>query len=93
MKGQCFGWKVIKTIVDGAQKPGFYNIKWDAKDNSGKKVSPGVYFYELDAGDFKSTKKLILLQTKHRRGLLLSESLSLAPHLAGKLILGDSAAK
>ena len=55
------GGRVIKTIVDGAQKPGFYNIKWDATDSSGKKVSQGVYFYELDAGDFKSTKKLILL--------------------------------
>jgi hypothetical protein len=52
--------RLVKAIVDREQSPGLYKTEWDARDDSGKKVSVGVYFCKLDAGVFKSTKKLVL---------------------------------
>jgi hypothetical protein len=41
---------------------GQYNFTWSGKDNEGKKVSSGIYFYIMEAGTFVKTKKMILLK-------------------------------
>ena len=35
---------------------------WDGRNEKGKKVSAGCYFYTLEAADFKDTKKLVLIR-------------------------------
>jgi hypothetical protein len=52
--------RIVKRVIDRQQKPGFYMARWDARDSSGRKVSAGVYFCKLSAGDFTATKKLTL---------------------------------
>lgn len=47
----------ISTLVSGYIKPGIYEVEWDASE-----FPSGVYFYELTAGSFSQTKKLILLK-------------------------------
>ena len=37
-------------------------IMWQGIDNSGKKVPSGVYFLKFEAGDYKATKKLLLIR-------------------------------
>ncbi|MCH7761432.1 M28 family peptidase [candidate division TA06 bacterium] len=54
--------RMVQVLVNEAQKAGSQSILWDGKDSQGKGVPSGVYFYKLDAGDFKSTKKLIYLK-------------------------------
>jgi len=39
---------------------GAHTVVWDGRNESGMKVSPGVYFYKLETEDFTATKKLIL---------------------------------
>lgn len=39
---------------------GQVNVNWDGTDDSGDKVSSGIYFYKLTAGDFSATKKMVL---------------------------------
>jgi flagellar hook assembly protein FlgD len=39
-----------------------HTAEWDGRDEDDKKVARGVYFYRIEAGDFKSVKKLILLR-------------------------------
>ncbi|ROL61669.1 T9SS C-terminal target domain-containing protein [Bacteroidetes/Chlorobi group bacterium ChocPot_Mid] len=51
--------KEVATLVDEYQKPGTYNYQLSI-DNY--KLSGGVYFYQLQAGNFIATKKLILLK-------------------------------
>ena len=41
---------------------GYHRYVWDGRDVSGNSVSGGVYIYTLTAGDFKQTKKMILLK-------------------------------
>jgi hypothetical protein len=49
--------KEVETLVNEQLQPGTYEVKFD-----GSKLSSGVYFYKLVAGDFLDTKKLILLK-------------------------------
>ncbi len=51
----------IRTLIDNVQDPGSYKVTWNGKDDSGKMVSSGIYFYRLAAGIFSQTRKLILL--------------------------------
>ncbi len=41
---------------------GSHQVQWDGKDRQGHPVSAGVYLYIIQAGDFISTKKMILLK-------------------------------
>ncbi|MBU1355407.1 MAG: S8 family serine peptidase [Candidatus Edwardsbacteria bacterium] len=54
--------QLVRTMVDAKQLPGYYNIAWNGRDNSGRPVSAGVYFYRLNAGDINLTKKMVLLK-------------------------------
>jgi len=47
----------VKTLVQASQPAGFYSVPLTASD-----LSSGVYFYILEAGSFKSVKKLTLLK-------------------------------
>ncbi|UCE17116.1 MAG: T9SS type A sorting domain-containing protein [Gemmatimonadota bacterium] len=52
----------IRRLTDERQSGGFYQIVWDGKNEFGKDVSTGVYFYRLQAGGFKSVKKMMMLK-------------------------------
>jgi len=49
-------------IVDESKKAGYWTVKWDGRDESGKKVALGIYFYRMDAGEFSTTRKLAILR-------------------------------
>ena len=52
----------VKSLVNVGQAAGFYEINWNATNNNGELVPAGMYFYMIQAGTFKSTKKMILLK-------------------------------
>jgi hypothetical protein len=54
--------RVIKTMVNSQQNAGFKSIQWDATNNQGQPVSAGVYLYSIEAGEFRQTKKMVLLK-------------------------------
>ena len=54
--------KKIKTLVSGFQTAGSKNVNWNATNTQGEPVSAGVYLYSIEAGDFRQTKKMILLK-------------------------------
>ena len=54
--------KEITTLVNDRQEPGYKSVRWDATDSVGKPVSAGVYLYQIHAGKFVQTKKMILLK-------------------------------
>ena len=53
---------VINQLVDEVQNSGCKSIQWDATNNQGQPVSAGVYLYSIEAGEFRSTKKMVLLK-------------------------------
>ena len=53
---------VINQLVNEVQNSGYKLIKWNATNNQGQQVSAGVYIYSIEAGNFRQTKKMILLK-------------------------------
>ena len=54
--------QIIKTVVQSSHQPGNYEIMWDGTNQYGISVPSGIYFYKLDADEFISVKKLVLLK-------------------------------
>jgi hypothetical protein len=52
----------ITQLVNTTQEAGFRSVQWDARDNMGRPVSAGVYLYQIQAGEFIQTKKMVLLK-------------------------------
>lgn len=54
--------RLVRTIVDEDMVPGFYTKQWDGLNDNGVRISSGVYFYSIMAGDFRQTKKMLLIK-------------------------------
>ena len=54
--------RVVKTMINRQQNAGFKSVQWNATDNFGQPVSAGVYLYQIEAGNFTQTKKMLLLK-------------------------------
>lgn len=52
----------IKSLVNEEQASGTYEVFWDGNDSMGNKVSTGVYFYRINAGEFSETRKMMLIK-------------------------------
>ncbi|MQG06470.1 MAG: T9SS type A sorting domain-containing protein, partial [SAR202 cluster bacterium] len=52
----------VKTIINQTQNAGYRSVIWDAKNDFGKLVTAGIYLYQIQAGEYISTKKMVLLK-------------------------------
>jgi hypothetical protein len=52
----------IATLEDGWRTAGEFVRIWDGRDRGGQRVTPGIYFIRLEAGDLTATRKMVLLQ-------------------------------
>jgi 1,4-alpha-glucan branching enzyme len=52
----------IKTLINQQQNSGSYHVEWKGDNNQGMKVSGGLYLYRLEAGNYISTKKMMLIK-------------------------------
>jgi hypothetical protein len=54
--------RVVKTLIDGEQPPGLYEMSWDGTDHAGRRVAAGIYPYRLDVAGTSFTRKMVLLR-------------------------------
>jgi len=54
--------RAVRDLSLGSLQPGAYSILWDGTDQQGSRLSSGVYFYCLQAGQFRQVKRMILLR-------------------------------
>lgn len=54
--------QVVQSLVRGFQNAGNYSATWDGTDASGRRVSSGLYFYELRAQSTKQVRKMLLIK-------------------------------
>jgi flagellar hook assembly protein FlgD len=54
--------QVVKKLVNEKLNSGKHTVVWEGKDERGKKVSSGIYFYRLEAGSYSQTKKMIMVK-------------------------------
>ena len=53
---------IIKNLVNQNENSGYKSVQWNATNNTGQSVSAGVYFYTIEAGNFRQTKKMVLIK-------------------------------
>jgi Ca-activated chloride channel family protein len=54
--------RLVRVLVDTYQDAGVYTVVWDSKNSSGSFVPSGTYFYTIESGSFRETRKMILLR-------------------------------
>jgi hypothetical protein len=54
--------QTVKTLVNIQQSAGKYTITWDGTNERGIPVAGGVYIYQIQAGEFKEARKMVLLR-------------------------------
>jgi hypothetical protein len=54
--------KRVKLLVNSKQDAGYRSIHWNATNDLGQPVSAGMYIYTIQAGQFRQTRKMVLLK-------------------------------
>ncbi len=49
--------KLVETVYEGVQNQGIYITTFD-----GSKLASGIYFYKLEAGDYREVRKMVLVK-------------------------------
>jgi len=59
--------QLVRSLELGHKMAGFYSSKdkaahWDGKNEVGEQVSSGIYFYNIQAGDYKDIRKMVIMK-------------------------------
>ncbi len=55
--------RLVRRLKDGAVEPGgLHQVKWRARDDQGKALGSGVYFYRLEVGGIVKTRSMTLVR-------------------------------
>jgi hypothetical protein len=52
----------VKTLINQTQDAGYKSVIWAGTDTNSKPVSAGIYLYQIQAGEYLQTKKMVLLK-------------------------------
>ncbi|NUO81650.1 choice-of-anchor B family protein [candidate division KSB1 bacterium] len=54
--------RMIRRLVSAEQQAGYHSASWDGKDEHGQPVGSGVYLYQMRAGNFSQTRKMLMIK-------------------------------
>jgi uncharacterized repeat protein (TIGR02543 family) len=54
--------QIVRRLIDATQSAGRHRARWNGTNDSGAKAVSGVYFYQLEIGVQRLTRKMVLLQ-------------------------------
>ncbi|MBM3313592.1 T9SS type A sorting domain-containing protein, partial [candidate division WOR-3 bacterium] len=54
--------KLVTTLANNVQKPGYYHINWNRTDARGRSVPAGVYFCTLAADGQRFSRKVVMAE-------------------------------
>jgi hypothetical protein len=52
----------VRALVSGEMQTGLNTVAWDGKDNAGRRLNSGVYFYRLAAGNQIVTRRIVMIR-------------------------------
>jgi N-acetylmuramoyl-L-alanine amidase len=52
----------VKVLTDKTYQPGVFELTWNGKNEHGKKVPSGIYFYRMETDGFVDVKKMLVLE-------------------------------
>ena len=53
---------LVNVLVDEYQNKGSKSVQWDGRNTTGNTLSTGLYVYTIQSGDFRNTKKMLLIK-------------------------------
>lgn len=54
--------RLVRTLVQRADEPGYHEVRWDGRDDHGRPAASGVYLYRAEIGPAVLTRKMALLR-------------------------------
>jgi 6-phosphogluconolactonase (cycloisomerase 2 family) len=54
--------KLVNRLISEQKAAGYHSVRWNAKNKNGSRLTSGIYYYKLTAGDFQQTNKMILMK-------------------------------
>jgi PAS domain-containing protein len=52
----------VRRLVDDTRRGGFYEARWDGRQENGQRAATGIYLVELRAGNQRALRKLMLVR-------------------------------
>jgi len=52
----------IRSLVNGVRGAGVHKVVWDGRDDIGRGVSSGIYFYRMATSDYVAVKKMVMVK-------------------------------
>ncbi len=52
----------VKILVNDVKSSGSYSVIWDGTNEEGIQMNNGLYFYNFQAGNYRQTRKMMLLK-------------------------------
>jgi len=54
--------RLVDTVLDEDMPAGRHAVEWSGKDSNGRGVSTGVYYYQVNSGSYRQTKRMTLVK-------------------------------
>ncbi len=54
--------RLVRTLLDAPLTSGSHALEWDGRDDQGRSVGSGMYFYRLKAGAFEQSRQMTILR-------------------------------
>jgi hypothetical protein len=51
----------VHTLASAFYPPGEHEVEWNRRTTNGALASPGLYFYRMDAGQYREKKRMVIL--------------------------------
>jgi flagellar hook assembly protein FlgD len=52
----------VRAVLERVLPAGLHEIEWDGRDDAGRPVASGVYFYRMQSGPQTETRRMVLLK-------------------------------
>jgi len=52
----------VRSLVNEEFPVGEYSVVWDGRDEDGRNVGSGVYLYQMRAGEYTETRRMVLMK-------------------------------
>ena len=52
--------RLIKALANTELQQGIHKLRWNANDEKGNAVSPGIYFLKMQTAGYTETKKIVV---------------------------------